>query len=265
MLHYTICRAKWPDPPDALLLLRKEGTAKLTAIEHTSYFNDTEAGRPSPLTLISDFWEDVQTSLCRRISHRRHLADVVSAYVQLNEKHLVGDCKMLARQFAAELVDFLESRPFKDEEQLPPYFSLPPITTFDGFPTLKSTIFRMSINRIKGRYFRARCSWMCSNITTGCIGLNLNYIKTAIDKKNRKAAKYNWMSADEKWLLIVAAGDILSNNAGPPEQQVDWNDSDLQELCRTSPFDRIVFWEYVRDWHKMLKPNGPTARCKKGM
>jgi hypothetical protein len=172
---------------------------------------------------------------------------------------------MLARQFAAELVDFLESRPFKDEERLPPYLSRPPITTFDGFPTLKSMISRMSIRRLTGGHFNPRCSWMCSNITTGSIGLNLNYIKTAVDKKNRKAAKYNWMSADEKWLLIVAAGDMLSNNAGPPEQHVDWVDPDLQDLCHRSPFDKIILWEYVRDWHKMLKPNRSIARCKKGV
>ena len=72
--------------------------------------------------------------------------------------------------------------------------------------------------------------------------------------RGRGAVKYNWMSAHEKWLLIVAAGDTLSNNAGPPDQQVNWNNSVLCDLCRKSPFDKTVFWEYTRNWYKSLKP-----------
>ena len=71
-----------------------------------------------------------------------------------------------------------------------------------------------------------RLAWQCGNIDTGGIGLNLDYIRAAVGKKNEKAANYDWQSADEKWLLIVAAGNILSEHAGPPEER-GWNGSDL--------------------------------------
>ncbi len=260
LLQYQISCPRWPDPPDAVLTLRKGRDKKRVAIEHTSYFNDTEAGKRSPLTPLAEFWKHIEASLCRRISHRKHLADVVSGRIHFRTDYTVrGNDTKLARQFAEELVGFLEGRPFVEEDRIPPYAARPPITVFSEFPTLKSMVSYMLIRRIRGGVFSPRSSWMCSNITTGCMGLSLEYIKSAINKKNSKATKYNWMSAQEKWLLIVAAGETLSNNAGPPDQQVNWNDSELGDLCCKSPFDKIVFWEYPRNWYKELKPFAPTV------
>lgn len=261
LLHYEISSPRWPDPPDAVLTLRKGQDKKRVAIEHTSYFNDTEAGIRSPLTPLAEFWKHVETSLCRRISHRKQLADIVSCRILLKTNRGVrGNDIELARRFAGELVRFMEARPFAEEERIPQCHSPPSVRAFSGFPTLESMVSDIRLRRIRGGVFRPRCHWRCSNITAGCIGLNLEYIKSAINKKNAKAAKYNWMSANEKWLLIVAAGETLSNNAGPPDQEVKWNDPVLCDSCRISPFDKIVFWEYARNWYKSLKPIGPTVR-----
>ena len=257
-LHYRISRAKWCESPDAILTLQNRKREKRVAIEHTGYFNDTTAGECSPLTPISDFWKNVQISLGRRISHRRHLADIMG-WVWLNQKHFADrpapkiQVKM-ARQFAEELVAFLETHPITDSARFPAHTADSPGTEFLGFPMLRTMVASLSVRRTSGLVLLPRCSWVCNNITTGCIGLNLSYIKTAIEKKNAKAENYDWRSADEKWLLIVAAGGNLSEQAGQSEAQA-WNDSELLTLSGVSPFDRIYFWERVRRWYKTLKPD----------
>ena len=263
LLHYKISQPKWPNPPDALLTLRKGRFKERVAIEHTSYHSDTVAGTCSPLTPMSEFWENVQASLSRRIRYRKNLADIATGRVQLKANLKVqGNDIALARQFAEEFVEFLKDRPFSEKERIPPYLTPPPVATFSGFRTLESMVSYMWIYRIKGGNF-SRCIWICENISTGCIGLDLNYIKSAIKVKNEKAVKYDWQSAEEKWLLIVAEGGILSNNAGPAEQKVNWNDPILDELCRVSPFNKIVFWEYARNWCKLIKPNKPIVKYDK--
>jgi hypothetical protein len=102
MLGYKNSQPRWPERPDAFLTLHKGNERKRVAIEHTSYFNDTEPGECSPLTPAAEFWGEVQTSLCRRINRHNNpnLTNIVSAYVRINAKHIVqGDNSELARQF----------------------------------------------------------------------------------------------------------------------------------------------------------------------
>jgi hypothetical protein len=256
-LHYTISLPEWCESPDAILTLRKGRIKRRVAIEHTGYFNDTMAGRRSPLTPISGFWKRVQTSLGHRISHRKHLAHVTGR-VRLNVRRFAEQPnpktqEELARQFAEEIVDFLEAHPITDSARFPSHSANSPGIEFSDFPMLKSMVASMRIRRSPGLIRLPRCSWLCDNVTTGSIGLNLTYIRTSVARKNKKAVNYDWRSADEKWLLIVAAGGNLSENAGAPEEQ-QWNDSELRTLCCASPFDRIYFWERIRRWYKSLKP-----------
>jgi hypothetical protein len=263
-LHYTISRPEWCERPDAILTLRKGKIKTRVAIEHTGYFNDAIAGQCSPLTPISDFWKSVQTSHARRISHRKHLADLMGR-VWLNPKQL-ADCRpdprtqeKLARDFAKELVDFLEGHAIADTARFPSHSAHSPGTEFSDFPLLKSMVASMSVWRIPGAVLRPLCNWLCQNIATGCIGLNLDNIRASVKNKNMKAANYDWRSADEKWLLIVAACGNLSEDAGPPEDG-KWDDPDLRTLCGESPFDKIYFWERARRWYKSLKPSRRIVR-----
>jgi hypothetical protein len=265
-LHYTISRPEWCESPDAILTLRKGRAKRRVAIEHTGYFNDTTAGQCSPLTPISDFWKRVQTSLGRRISHRKHLADVM-ATVELNTGRFAGrpDSRTqeeLARQLAKEIVDFLDVHPITGSARFPAHSAASPGTEFSDFPTLKRMVFSMRLQRIPGIAYFSRHHWTCFNISTGSIGLSLEYIRTSIKNKNAKAASYDWRSADEKWLLIVAACGNLSEQAGPPEER-NWDDSELRTLCCKSPFDKIYFWERARRWYKSLKPSRRIV-CPRG-
>ena len=259
-LRYAVSRCEWCESPDAILTLRKGANARRVAIEHTGYFNDTVAGKCSPLTPLAEFWKSVQISLGRRFSQRKDLADVTGR-VRLHTQRLSermnpatpATREVIARQLAGELVDFLKTNPVTTAERFPRHSANSPGTEFADFPMLKELVDYMSVRRSPGFVLRPRCSWLCDNITTGSIGLNLEYIKSSIKKKNEKATKYNWRSADEKWLLIVAGGGNLSEQAGIVEDK-EWNDSELRELCRASPFDRIYFWERIRFWYKSLKP-----------
>lgn len=251
-LGYTISRPKWPDKPDALLTLCKGAGKTRVGIEHTEYFNDTVAGKMSPLTPVDEFWRIVQTSLVRRIGHRRHLTGI-SARVCFAEKLPVPpNGTELARRLAKELVDFIEAHPVRESQRI-----LWRARDFDErCPTLRSLLASLSLLRETDDVgFASRCSWTCSNVVTGHVGLNVRYIKSAIENKNKKAGNYAWSDANEKWLLIAASGATLSNHAGPPMQNVDWAETELMELCRNSPFDRIVLWERVLCWYKWVKPD----------
>jgi hypothetical protein len=251
-LGYRISNPVWQESPDSLLTLSRGKIRKRVAIEHTEYFNDTKAGICSPLTPIYEFWKDVQASLARRISHRKHLTGII---VNAEFKSdLKKPCKTsgLSRQLAMDLVDFMESHPIRKTGTL-----LFRNHQINSFPMLKDMF--SSIQLIRGTcnsVLATRCFWRCSNITTGWITFSLKYVKTAIENKNKKATTYNnWGSANEKWLLITASGANIRNKSGPATQNVNWADSELIDLCRKSPFDRIVFWERSRDWYKWLKPS----------
>ena len=231
-LHYTVSRAEWCERPDAILTLRKGRTGRQVAIELTGYFNDTTAGRCSPLTPLSGFWKRVQRSLARRISHRLHLADLMGT-VRLNATRFVGQPRAgtqehLARQLAGQIVEFLETHPTANTARFPSHSSASPRSEFSEYPLLKSMVASMSVQRVPGAVLLPRCSWRCGNITTGCIGLNLDNVKASVKSKNKKAAKYDWRAANEKWLLIVAACGNLSEHAGAPEEQ-KWDDLDLKQ------------------------------------
>jgi hypothetical protein len=252
-LGYKVLKCKWQEGPDAILTLSKG--KKRVAIEHTDYFNDTLAGVGSPLTPIAEFWKAVHASLMCRISHRRHLAGI-GGRVSLKRntyttKNCTGSNTHLARQLAEGLVAFAEDHPVRKHEY--PRFRH---RDFGKYPILDCLCDRLLLSRVSDDAIHtSHCSWRCSNITTGIINLNLEYIKSAIENKNKKADKYKWDNADEKWLLIAAGGGHLGNGAGPCTQNVNWADPNLVALCHNSPFDGIVFWERICRWYKWLKPD----------
>ncbi len=257
-LGYKISNPEWKrESPDALLTLSKgKGKSKKrVGIEHTDYFNDTVAGQCSPLTPIADFWLLVQASLIRRVSHRKHLTGILADIYIKDNLSLPNES---ARPLAKELIDFVEAHRVGQSESL--RFRC---HDFNGYPMLESMLSRLRLSRWTDDAVHAsRCCWVCANITSGYIRLNLNYIKSAIKNKNKKATGYNWDNANEKWLLIAASGGNLSNNAGRDMQNVNWADPELLDLCRNSLFDRIVFWERIRRWYKWLKPSEKVVQYK---
>jgi hypothetical protein len=258
-LGYKISNPVWQESPDSLVTLSKRNIMKRIAIEHTDYFNDTRAGRRSLLTPIDEFWKDVQNSLAMRISHRRHLSGIIMNVQFKDNLQKPSNPLELSMQLAKELVDFMESHPVRKSGTLSFRNH-----QFNSIPLMEDMLSSISLLWITDEsYLASRCNWICSNITTGWVEISLEYIKSAIGNKNKKAINYKWNSAEEKWLLIAASGIIISNKAGPATQNVNWSDYKLFDLCCRSPFDRIVFWERSRNWYKWLKPSRKIKNIRK--
>jgi len=229
----------------------RSGASKRIAVEHTDYFNDTEAGKCSPLTPIDEFWKLVQSSLMRRISHRKHLAGM---YLRVGLKeHLKVSAADIgsAKKLAADLVGFMETNRV-DLVGL----RLWQTGDFREFPILHSLTDWLVLSPKTCRGMPAnRTCWVCSNTSTGYVRLCLKYVITAIENKNKKAAQYDWQDAKERWLLITAGGAKISNSAGGNVKDADWINANLTKLSLVSPFDRIVFWDRAGRWYKWLKPD----------
>lgn len=257
-MGYSVSRAKWQDKPDALLTLSKGKSKQRVAVEHTDYFNDTLAGQRSPLTPIDEFWQRVQRSLMRRISHRPGLAAIV-ANVRLKTSlpnWRASAAEAYARRLAGEIVAFLEAHPMQAGQPPKTFHSRRP--HFAGYKTLGSLVCSLRVRRSPVNLGRvSRCDWVCSNTAVGCVRINIDFIKSAIKNKSLKARNYHdWGKAQERWLLIVAGGDNINTHAGDAAQTAAWNDMDLATLCQQSLFHRVFFWERVSRWCKPLKPNG---------
>ena len=103
--------------------------------------------------------------------------------------------------------------------------------------------------------FASRTAWLCSNLSTGHVSLDVEVVKSAIRRKNSIARSYSRDDLEELWLVITATGETISNHAGPISVSGALADSEIQNLCDSSPFDRIYFWERASRWHRSLKPN----------
>jgi hypothetical protein len=204
----------------------------------------------------------VHASFVCQVSHRKHLTDI-NAIIKFNNGNLnlptkLGEQKKPARQLAKELIDFVEAHQVGQSEPLQFRYR-----DFNGYPKLESMLSWLRLSETDDAVCVFRRSLACYNITTGGIGVRLEYIKSAIKKKNKKATKYNWGDANEKWLLIAASSDIISNHAGRAMPKVNWEDPELLDLCCESLFDRIIFWEKVSCWYKWLKPSEKVVEFKR--
>jgi len=262
-LEFRVLSLKLTESPDALATVSKRNQTHRIGIELTDYFNNTTAGTGSPLTPVAAFWELVQDSLVRRISHRKHLTGLdASVTLQTNWvpepwKDPVR-AKQLAKLLAGSLVAFAETHPV--EYPTHRHFNSLELQQTPALHPLVSSLRLSCVS--KPSRFVSRCNWTCSNISVGFIGLSIDYITSAVRNKNRKALKYDRSNAQELWLVIAAAGDTLSNHAGPFSQSGELVDSQLMSLCQNSPFDRIIFWERIRCWYKWLKPDEPAKQYR---
>ena len=153
-LGYAISSPCWQERPDALLTLNNGKKKTRTAIEVTDHYNDTVAGRASPRTPVSNFWELVESSLVRRISHRKPLTGIL------------GSVRFDGR------VAWPTGRG----------------SAFTAYPTMAALIASLRILRVTDEYLPAsRFAWVCADITTGHIAVNLTFIKSSIATKNKKS------------------------------------------------------------------------------
>lgn len=255
-LKYRITRVEWQERPDALVTLIGSDGRRRVGIELTEHFSDTAAGNCSPLTPVDEFWHLVEASLVRRISHRKAILGIEGCIrFKPNLPLAQGKGKdkrnvVPARAIAAQIIDFIETKLVGEAFDHRVFHK----REFIGYPLMNCHVDYFRLSRCQTSSGRAStCSWTCFNTNTGNIGLSLSYLKASIAAKNKKAPDYeNWGNATEKWLLIVCGAGFVSSQAASINRRLK-PDSQLKTLCRRSPYDRIVVFDRVHNWHRWLK------------
>jgi len=93
--------------------------------------------------------------------------------------------------------------------------------------------------------------WTCTNCAAANINVDPILLGELIKRKYLKS--YEWREGAEKWLLIYASGHAVVARGAPIPDFVDWKSEQLQKCCRESPFERIFFWECIRQWTVRMK------------
>ena len=258
-MGYSVSRPVWRERPDAVLTVRRGGIVTRVGIEHTDYYADTCPGQPSPGADLVALWDEVQTSLARRIGQRKSLAHTTGLVTLKAQRppfpHKAQQRTLVARELAADLVQVaLANSLAAGEERL--------ITTW---PTACGILGRY-VKRIRlwqrdsSLRFDPRFNWRCANASAARVGIVVPYVVEAVARKTAKARSYNWGAIDERWLLLTAGAKTVFQGGGRHPDHVNWSQAGLRSTCAKSGFDRIFVWEHVHRWCKPLWPEGPVVR-----
>jgi hypothetical protein len=224
--------------PDIYAVIEKDGGNTVLEIELTEYQVDTPSGKEggSPGERLNSFWREVQESLWRRLSKGPVKVEVL---VTLNDPSKVK--KKEARGFAEELVRL--ARKFDLSASKDALF-----TAFQPkFPLLAQYVRKLILKKVSYYSF----AWTCTNASAAMVGVLPKHVANLVQKKGNKT--YTWAKKAEKWLLVCASGRAIVGHGGPPPNPVTWQDPELQAACKVSPFDRVFFWDRVRNWYQWLK------------
>jgi len=262
VLGMTIYRLLGRSPPraDCYAVIQRNEQTEIIEIELTEYQVDSLAGQKggSPGVRLSSFWRKVKESLFRRLSRHRLNVEVI---VTLEDASAVKND--IAPAFAEELVRFargidLPTTGMCTITVFKPKFArmaaYPP-TSEDcfvkdlrpEFPILAKFVGTLRLSKVTYNSLH----WTCTNASAAMVGLLPNRLEADVRNKSRKT--YKWAKNSEKWLLICAAGDSIVGTACPHLAVDGWQDEELLAACKTSPFDRVYFWDRPHRWHERLK------------
>lgn len=237
-LHLSRLLACNPPRPDAYAVINGAGYKRVVEIELVEYQVDAPNGKKcgSPGERLYSFWREVQESLYRRLRKNPIKVDVsVTLEEPINIKQNTDrdfgeELVRLGRQFSRDTSNFASLDRFSPE-----------------FPVLATHVQKLTLKRVG--YFSF--AWTCTNASAHMVGISPSLIENLVRKKSKKA--YKWSKNAEKWLLVCASGRSIVAHGGPRPDPAIWADPELQRICKTSLFDRVVFYDLIRDWHKDLK------------
>ena len=245
-MGFKLIRLVSAEKPDIFATVEKGERRLRVGIELTEYYVDappsTRSG--SPTARVEDFWQEVQTSIRRRVAQRRELWHV-TGLVFLKEKEVPKGGVALG--VARELVELAM------EQAVPPQGEACLAIFSSSYPLLRQFVSEVYLS---GTGRAIRLSWTCGTTSAANVGVVSQYIIEIIRTKSAKAEAYDWKGAQERWLLICATGSPIVSSAGPHPEFVDWKNAHLVEAAKNSGFDRLFFWERPWDWCKPLWPDG---------
>jgi hypothetical protein len=231
------------EPPDAWATVRNpDGTARHLDIEMAEYYVDDPGNGTggSPSRRASGCWGKLQPEVVKRLAALRV---PVQIDVRFRDPHTLGN--RLVRSLADELVRYAqEFCPARDLARIRhDRFSA------DSYPLLHASVEWIDLTRFDDLF---GIFPQCSNLAAACVGVVPTLLTSRVESKGSRP--FSWRAGAEKWLLIYASGVTATSRAGPPPPDpAIWDDEKLAAACRGSVFDRIFFWDRVRNWSQALK------------
>jgi len=252
---YSALSPRNPPEPDVRVTCNINGRTRRIGIELTDYHVDSRLknDRPySPRRSLLGSWETIVSVVQNEFVEKHPILTEFEVHATLDEVHIPSKnkCKDVAR----DLVNFLLPRLTSIEHRFQQdHFVrgslLDPNGEFANNPYVRRHFESLRVWRKYDRP-KQRIFWSCFD--GSAIGLRRDIIEDIIRRKSCKATDYDTDELDEMWLLIAASG-ATSVNRGTPmltdEARKSLTCEDIVEAAKSSPFDRIFFWERVGDWH----------------
>jgi len=176
----------------------------------------------------------------------------ISLEVMVRFDHEALPRKDQIEPLAQELAAFLRDHAAQGCRQ-PITFNRRP-RAFDAYPLLQSHVESIILFRTSHLPY-----WQLNNARH--IHLSPEILADRISSKNEKRAGYKGIQAGEDcWLVIVASGETSADRAGPEIAAAGIVDNPaVLQAAGQGAFERIYFWEAVRNWHRLIWPAESAA------
>lgn len=246
LMGYHVSKLRGSEKPDAHAEVTRGGATHRLGIEHTRYHVDVppDATGGSPGSRLDNVWNEVRKSLFRRLRPRKHQLPVsVHVYMHRDKELPVRE----SRNFAAELVSLVE-------KNIPEQDGGVELEIFPNtYPLLRKYCSEVAIDNIAPA---VSFDWSCANTSGSWVGVQLDHVVHHVCEKAEKRRNYQQTGMDEIWLIICAEGTPIVSSAGPCLGGVEWTKHDLVAACKSSGFDRILFYERTLQWCQPVWPFG---------
>jgi hypothetical protein len=252
LMGWRVVSLRPHERPDAFVTFDRDGQRLEVGLELTDYHSDPAEPGGAPSRVRQAAWDQLDEEIRRRVRTRPEL-HYVSGVVSLKGSSLPP--KREASSLAEELVRFAAEAiagrrcPTQIGYGRPAHAG--PFGC--GYPLMDryiSCIWLLPTSRRIG-------PWICSRVQWGSTGFDPRIVRQIVVKKEEAAAGYNWGTAPERWLLIVAGADpcVAQNWVGPKlGLELELKRAACGPLRN---FDRVFFYERVAGWwHELFRREG---------
>ncbi|MBN2588763.1 MAG: hypothetical protein JXA96_02785 [Sedimentisphaerales bacterium] len=250
-LKLSIKQIKPGDKPDVIV---KMFDNSLIGIEVREYFVDENPNKNgSPGQNLFGFWTKVQENIESLRTEYSELSNICT-YIKLKKDELKKVAtNPIVKILASEIVSFVKnnSENAVSDTIIIPEWKERIFRVFPNYPHMNKYVSQIDI------YKTCLCNptkWN-ANVNASFIGINYVQLAKIIKEKNYKAQYYKLDGIDELWLLIASPHDNIFNAMHPFPDQIDFSNSNIQESCKCSKFDKIYFWSSSpHEWYKLIWP-----------
>jgi hypothetical protein len=213
------------ESPDFFVKFNSENSTALLGCELTRLYSDAALRGSSGKTNFEK-WKSIATKLRKRLDAAGHnyLYGVVFFRIQESDvlKALGTD------QALEELVRTCDQ-----------YSGQPTDLTFpqNSFPLLNELMDTVRLFK----YEEPGILWWCAHLQSGEVLDPMDALIDVVKRKSVIAEGYNWNTAANKWLIILAESNGLSDIA------CDIDDPEISKHLQRIPFTKIILWERWND------------------